>query len=100
MGTYCCDHPGCPLAPRTSCDACRTPGAVYETKIGPDEIVLKIKLPRRIFGTIEIFDEQRYVKTFHDAILPVMENIYQERWLYFAGRIVSGKRMPKQWSDL
>lgn len=78
--------------------SCKTPSAVYSTSFERDFIDLGIRLPLRILNPPH---EKELVAELHNAILPVIEKLYRERWNLFAGKEVdNGGPLPPKWEDL
>lgn len=80
---------------------CRTPGTVYETKVTPDCVTFKVKLPRQMLATIGSVQERDIAKSIHDRVLPLIEDLYRQFWrAHFARQEVDGTIMPEKWEML
>lgn len=59
---------------------CRTPGAVYETKLQATSMALKVMFPRPVITQLSEQEKKALIKDIHDAVLPVVEKLYSRTW--------------------
>lgn len=87
----------------TTHGVCRTPGAVYGTYFRPNKLALHVEFPVPLLPRgMPKDEEQRWVCALHNAILPIIEQMFRTHWDSVAGRQieVGQKRMPERWEDL
>ena len=80
---------------------CRTPEAVYFTGIDKRILRLNVDFPVDMLSTNQDAESVLITK-LHEAILPVIEDLYRERWNLLAGKNlgIDPKPMPERWEDL
>lgn len=87
----------------TTCGACKTPGAVYGTYFRANKLALHVNFPVPLLPSgMSKDEEQRWVCALHNAILPVVEQMFRTHWGNIAGKQieVGQMRMPETWEDL
>ena len=81
---------------------CRTPGTVYDTNINPDRIRLAIRMPVNLLSDITEEQKQQLVMDLHNALLPVVEQVFRQQWRQMSGKLIKGhtRPMPETWEEL
>ncbi len=82
---------------------CRTPGAIYETKLTEKSFGLKVMFPRLVIAELTSAERQELITEIHAAIIPVMEKLYSRVWdELFAGKPLTGhsREMPLHHDEL
>lgn len=65
---------------------CGTPGAVYETELVSDRVVMTILLPVPALDDLSEGERQEMIWALHKGVLPAMERFYSRIWKdHFAG---------------
>ncbi len=82
---------------------CRTPGAVYGTKLSESRITASVAFPCKVIRVLSESERADLIKQVHDGLVPVIEKLYSRTWKeLFAGRYLTDHDglMPHEHEEL